>query len=112
MIFPNRCVVIPKLDYDEHGQQRFGSKVPEKCAIVKLTSGQQHTSVRADQTASRAHADEFVADVVLLMTPNTKLKVNDKLEIGGLELRARSLQQQYSVTGVLDHIQAGLEQWA
>jgi len=111
MIFPNRCQIAGKSSFDEYGQQTFDQFFTEKCAIVRLQASQQHTSVRADQQASRAYADEQVAAATLLMTPKSILKINDKVLIGGLELKTKSIRQQYDVSGKLDHLECGFEIW-
>jgi hypothetical protein len=111
MIFPNRCQIAAKCSYDEYGQQRFDLFVTEKCAIVKLQAIEQHTSVRADQQASRAYADERLAVSTLLMMPKSVIKIDDKVVIGGLELKTKSIRQQYTASGMLDHLECGFEIW-
>jgi len=111
----------PKLDcwvtsmnagYDVHGQPLAGARVQTKCAPVRLMSGTEKTSVRADSSASRGNADEVVSDARLLFMTSAVINFGDKLEVAGTTLKVAGIFPRHDVNGVLDHLQVDANIWA
>lgn len=97
------CQISRRSGFDVYGQHKYVPFKPAKCSVVKLGRGNDFSTVRADSSASRAHAREFIADAVLLFLPSVFMLVDDKIEIGGVLLRVASIQPRYAVNGRLDH---------
>lgn len=97
------CVVYDVSGTDQYGQQSYGVVRKSVCAIVKLVESTQHTTVRADSGATRGHADESVADAILLLPKQHQPKVNSKVVVRGVSLRITSCRTRMDVMGRLDH---------
>jgi hypothetical protein len=78
---------------------------------VRLRHNQNHSSVRADSTASRGAADEDQADSIILLTPTTKAELGDQLEVGGLKVRIVQFHPRYTMAGTLEHYEVHGEFW-
>lgn len=112
MIATVPCQISRVARFDVMGQEEFALSIPAKCAVVKLESGNDLTTVRADSSASRAHAREFIADAVLLFAPLYALSIDDRVEIHGIKLRVKKIRARFAITGRLDHNQVECEIWA
>lgn len=101
------CTVIENLGADQYGMPKYGVMFKTVCAVVKLVESKQHTTVRADSGATRGHADEIVADAILLMPKQREPQIGSKLVVRGASLRIVSRQPRLDVMGRLDHYQIG-----
>jgi len=112
LLRPNvECMVYPVKGVDEYGEDILGAGRREMCAVVKLTLGAEKTSVRADSSASRGAAHEFVADARLLFPSDSKIAVNDRVELGGYRLKVVSIFPRFGLDGEIDHYQVDLAVW-
>lgn len=107
VIFGIKCILTKGGGYDLYGERKAGSSTPERCAIVKLVIGQQHSTVRVDSGATRGGADELRADAVLLLPKTSKVAMDDLIAIPShnVTLRVKSIRPRHSVAGRLDHYQ-------
>lgn len=96
---------------DVYGAEVLGCVVNERGAIAKLKQMTSHTTVRADSSATRGHADEFTASNMVLLDGNTVARQGDQLLITGLKLRIVSMHPRYDTNGVLDHHETAGEPW-
>lgn len=112
VIFGVKCVVVKQAGHDLYGTKIEGLRYPEKCAVVKLETSQQNTTVRVDSGASRGGADEARASAVLLMNKNSKVNIEDTVIVDGVTLRVIKKRHRFNVMGRLDHyqIEAAIEQ--
>lgn len=104
MFVPNiDCTINKLIGTDAYGQEQFGTSIRERCAIVKLKSVKDRTTVRADSSASRGHAWEWISESKILLRSTTAAEVGDKIIIFGMPVRILSSFPRHSVTGKLDH---------
>lgn len=101
------CVVTERLGSDVYGAPIFGRSVRALCAIVKLVKKSQHTTVRADSGATRGHANEAVADAVLLMHKRIEPGIDSEVSIRGMKLRIISVRHRTDAMGRIDHYEVG-----
>jgi hypothetical protein len=112
MFIPNAdCIVRKAGSTNVYGEATLGAPIAERCGIVRLHEKVSHTTVRADSSASRGHADEGDANVVVLLAVTTKAGLGDQLEVMGLKVRINDKQPRVSVTGKLDHYEVRGEFW-
>lgn len=97
------CEIRKFLGYDAFGAPQLGAKIREKCDVVTLKVEYEHTTVRADSSGSRGHGEEPRSKNRLLMSPKTKLDLNDQLTVAGVVLRITSKHARFDVTGKLHH---------
>jgi len=114
MFLPNTdCwITAQTLEADIYGRRIEGARRHERCGVVKLLVENGKTSVRADSSASRGNADEYVADAVLLFPATSQVQYGEKVEIAGFELKVSGVFPRFTVQGVLDHYQVELMTWA
>jgi hypothetical protein len=99
--------------YDVYGQPVLSAaKTEPLVGIVKLRREAQHTTVRADSSQSRGHADEFVATTKFLLVPRTAAEIGDQLEFGGVRVKITTKWAQYDTAGRIDHYEVTGELWA
>lgn len=105
MFRPNQSctIVIASGRTDVYGQALASRRVSERCAVVRLVTTNQKSSVRADSSATRGNADELVSDSLILLTKTTQANQDDLIEVAGMTLRILSKHPRFSVTGELDH---------
>lgn len=97
---------------DVYGQPLPGTYITERCSIIKLMITNEKSSVRADSSASRGNAMELETHSVLLLTPKTKAKIDDVIEINGYKLRIMGMFARHNLNGVLDHYQVEARMWS
>lgn len=97
---------------DVYGQPLAATRVREQCAVVRLITTNQPSSVRADSSASRGNAKELVSDSLILMTKTTAANIDDLIDIGGATLRILSKHPRYTVGGELDHFEVTASVWS
>lgn len=111
-VYNSTCTIHKTQRFDLYGQPTFDSGVVEKCAVIMLVNKSQHTTVRADSSASRGHGDEIVASAKLILIPLTKAAIGDRLVIDGIALRVISRMPVYdTLTGKITGFQVACEQW-
>jgi hypothetical protein len=98
--------------YDLYGQAKLGVALVEYVGVVKLEQSAQHTTVRADSSATRGFADEFVTSNKFLLARTTKVSIDDQLTLMGIAIRIKTLTPRFDVWGSLDHFEARGETWA
>ena len=96
---------------DIHGQLILGAATFEMVSPVKLQFDVQHTTVRTDSAASHGHASEDTANVVFLALPKTQITPNDVLIVLENKVKAIRVLRQYTVGGVLDHVEVHCTAW-
>lgn len=113
MFTPNLdCWITPvSKDANLYGELGKGARKKERCGVVKLRHEIQHSTVRADSSASRGHAEEFTVSNVILLQANTVAVLRSKLEVSGVSMRIMSIFPRYDVSGKLDHYEVQGEVW-
>jgi hypothetical protein len=106
------CTIQKAGATDMFGQRRPGELIRERCAIVRLRHDMQHTTVRADSSASRAHADHFTTSNRILLPARTRCEMGDKLTVAGVAIRVMSIFPQHDVSGRLDHFEVSGDVWS
>lgn len=113
MIYPTLKIELWKATgNDLYGQAVFTRMPDEKVAPVRLSFQAAHTTVRTDSAASRGHAMEQSANVVILARPDTRIAVGDRLVVMGNALKVSETHPRMSVTGTLDHVQVLCVAWS
>lgn len=116
MFAPNLDCWITKQDAVSHNlygeQEHVPPRIKERCALIRARASVEDTTVRADSSASRGHAEEVTSANRVMLTSKTKALVNDKIEIAGLPaLRITMMHPRYDVVGRLDHYEVEGEAW-
>jgi hypothetical protein len=89
---------------DIHGQPTPSTtSIAERCAVVKLATVNQKTSIRADSSGSRGNAREIIVDAVILLTPTTKANIDDIIKVNSVGIRITTKQPQFDIQGNIDH---------
>lgn len=101
------CKVTSRNGSDEYGDPRWGLSFNERCAVIKLINKTKRTTVRADSSGSRGHAQEEVADAMFLVSKNTKIELEDRIEVAGIKLIVEWKQPRFNVMSRLDHYEIG-----
>src|SRR3569833_3178731 len=113
MFRPNqRCRIQLSGGKDVYGQPKPGAYVSEQCSVVKLLITNTKTSVRADSSASRGNARELHADCVLLLRPNTLVKIDDIVEIAEAKFKVSGRFPRHDAAGRLDHVEIHAMMWS
>ena len=108
------CVVIRRI---VNGYDRFGRELHEtirrktRCAVVKVGSSADRTTVRNDSSASGGAFEEMVYDARLLFLPSESIQHGDLVELLGLTLQVKVVNPRPDVNGVLHHLQVDLDRW-
>lgn len=97
---------------DVYGQPLAATRVRERCAVVRLITTNQPSSVRADSSASRGAAKELVSDSLILLAKTTSANIDDLIEIQGATLRILSKHPRFGTTGALDHYEITASVWS
>lgn len=112
-------MIIPTLKVEHHkkvetnlyGEARIERQRDQMVAPVRLSFGQQHTTVRTDSAATIGAAMELVPTVVVLAKPKSNIAVEDMLVIMGNKVRVMEVHPRYTVEGKLDHLQIKATAW-
>lgn len=94
---------------NRRGEYDYAPRVITPCSVVKLNLKTDHTSVRADSSASRGKAEEEQGDARLLFPANTVIAAGDIVEVEGEGIRATEIFPRRNVLGVLDHLDVSFE---
>lgn len=112
MFIPNQsCTIERQGATDVYGAVTLLAPVPERCAIVKLKTDSQHTTVRADSGGTRGFADELVRDSNVLLAAKTAARINDCLTVLGVKIKITAMRPRLSAFGKLDHYETRGELW-
>lgn len=104
------CTVRRKAGTNAYGEESLGDPIPARCAIVRMNRTAEQSTVRADSSASRGAAREFIGAAQVLFLP-TDLVADDQVEILGNLLRVKSVEPRLDIRGRLDHIEVNLVAW-
>ncbi len=109
MFIPNVDALLmrkaPKRDI--HGRESFLPARPLRCAVVRLSTMVEESSVRADSSASRGAADETLLDAKILVPPQTAIGNGDVIQVAGKLVEVAGVHPRISVLGKLDHLEIG-----
>ena len=109
----NVKMIIERLDsHDEYGEPLLSFIANVLCLVVRLQTSTLETPIRDTVSASHSNANEYVGDSILLVPPNSKIKIGDKLTVSGLTLRLSKIEPKYDTRGRHDHYQVGCSTWA
>lgn len=97
--------------YDEFGQPAIASALNIKCKVVKLLTDLSQTVSRMSQSATLGNADEYVADGIFLVAPNSAVKIGDKATVAGTAFRVDKKIVQYTTTSIVHHWQIECSIW-
>lgn len=112
MIYPTIPVKVWKVTgYDLHAQPVLLPLPDEKICPVRLSYKVERTTVRTDAAASKSHAFDNTAQVVILAVPATKIEKDSRLELLDQVLRVVERHPRFTVTGVLDHYEVHCDAW-
>lgn len=112
MLRPNQiCYIVKSQGNDVYGRPLPGKRLRERCSVVKLIVNDEKSAVRTDSSASKGNAQEFVAESVILLTPQTTATIHDILEVRGVTLEIMGMHQRFNVQGVLDHFEVTGKIW-
>jgi hypothetical protein len=100
-----QCYITPKIGNDAFGQPKLGIKRESKCAVLKLETMKQATTLRPDSGGSRGHADEEVADLHVLVNKNESITIDDIFEVHGVTFHIVSNRPRFDAFGKFDHIE-------
>lgn len=113
LLYRVRCQIARATGrFDDSGNELYGADRPAVCAVVKLNSRSEKSTVRADSSGSRGAAQEVLADVVLLFKPNAAPQLDDRITVGDMRVTVTARMPRYLVTGGIDHYQVECEKWA
>jgi hypothetical protein len=112
MIIPTVPVKIWSVTgYDLHAQPVLEAQPDEKICPVRLSYTVERTTVRTDAAASKGHAFESTATVVVLAVSRTKIQKGSRLQILDQTLRVVERHPRFTVSGVLDHYEIHCDAW-
>ena len=101
------CTIQRRIGSDVYGQPVLSNPVKTTCAVLKFETTRAKTTVRADASGTRGHADEEIADIEILLGKNVKVELGDVLKIQGFESRVTRVRLRFDVMSRLDHIEVG-----
>ena len=110
----SNCVVIQRI---ANGYDRFGREQHQQtrrktlCAVVKIGSSAETTTVRNDSSASGGAFEEMNYDARLLFRPTENINHGDLVELFGLTLQVKVVNPRPDVNGILHHLQVDLDRW-
>lgn len=99
------CTITRRSGSDVYGQPTVSSVKNTRCAVVKFSTKRQKTTVRADSSGTRGHADEELAQIKVLLPKNTDVKLDDIFTLYGQDARVTVVSPRIDVMGRLDHIE-------
>lgn len=99
------CTLKTRTGSDVYGQATYGAVKKTVCAVIKFEIKRQHSTVRADSSGTRGHADETVAQIKVLMPKTTVVELDDILTLRGFNSRVLSITERFDVMGRLDHFE-------
>lgn len=109
---PNlNCLIRKPGSKNVYGEEQLGSAIPAKCSIIKLDISILPTTVRADSSASRGAAREFVGQAKLLFPLDANVELDDQVEVSGYKLRVVGIFPRHDIRGSLDHIEVMTAIW-
>jgi len=105
------CRITRRIGYDAYGQEKWGERRVSQCVVISLVKRSQNTTVRADSSGTRGHADEIVSSGEILFDAKEKVLIGDRIEIpsAGMSVVVISTQPVFSVMGKVDHWRVEVE---
>lgn len=105
------CTVRKLTGFDIYGKPALGAAVTERCAVLKLKTEVQHTTVRADGSQSRGHGDEFLSQNRIHLDGTTVAALGDQVTVHGVVFRVTTKNPCFDVLGPLDHYEIDGAVW-
>lgn len=106
MLFGNfYCTVQKPGAVSVYGEPTLSAPKREQCMVVRLQDEVAHTTVRADQGATRGFADEEITENILLLTLGTIAQLGDIVTVDGVKIRLTSRFIRRDAMGRADHIE-------
>jgi hypothetical protein len=100
------CTITALDDFDVYGRPKLAEVRHDwRCAIIKLKTNRERTSIRTDTSGSSANAHEIAADARLLMKEHPALAVGSQILVAGCALKVEALTHRFTVHGQLDHVE-------
>lgn len=113
MLRPNVCCTIERLaGHDLYGGRALSKPQTTQCAVVKLLSAREASTVRADSSASRGGARQIQADARLLFPTSVALDEGDRVTVSGIRLHVKSIRPRFDAFGAHHHNEVDLDIWA
>ncbi|WP_374335523.1 hypothetical protein [Methyloversatilis sp.] len=103
------CKIRSKSETNLYGQASWGLYRASKCSVIKLKTSVGNTTVRADSSGTRGHADERILDAVLLFLPSDMVRMGDEVTVGGIVGEVISIEGIFDIYGKIDHYRVGLK---
>ncbi|WP_323016474.1 hypothetical protein [Castellaniella sp.] len=100
---PHKLLVSKNIGFDLYANPMYGKPAHSRCAILKLEKTSKDTTVRADSSATRGHAQEVLSDAWLLVPHNMQVGLGDKLELKGFTLKVTGFRARFGAFGDHDH---------
>lgn len=105
------CTISKPSGKNLYGEEVLSAPVNSRCAIIKLEITIEHSSVRADSSASRGAAREFQGSATLLFPASVSVQHDDLVEVAGHKLRVLGTFPRHNLQGVLDHYEVTCGIW-
>jgi hypothetical protein len=103
------CRIRSKRTSDVYGQEQWTPYRPAKCSVLRLRQTSGNTTVRADSSATRGHAEEVTLDGIILLGTSTTILIGDQVVIADVTGEVISIEPIFDVMGKLDHRKVGLK---
>jgi hypothetical protein len=105
------CVVRRKASTNVYGEETLSDPVTVRCAVIQLKIITEKSSVRADSSASRGAAREYIGEAKLLFLPDDAPGTDDRIDVSGFKLHVIGSFPRHSLDGVLDHVEVFCGIW-
>ncbi|MGS1116736.1 hypothetical protein [Castellaniella sp. UC4442_H9] len=89
--------------YQPHGHPLYAQRRWSHCAVLKLRKSAADTTVRADSSATRGHAQEVLSDAWLLVAFDDDIRVGDRLVVMGFQIKVTAVRPRLGAFGDYDH---------
>lgn len=99
------CTVRRKGATNVYGEETFSDPVTVRCAIIQLKITTEKSSVRADSSATRGAAREYIGEAKLLFLPGDAPSTDDRIDVSGFKLHVIGSFPRHDLQGALDHIE-------
>jgi hypothetical protein len=109
---PNQsCQVRKTQTKNVFGEEQLGDPIDSMCSVVKLDITIARTSVRADTSATRGAAREYIGEATLLFTPDSNVALDDQIDVLGYKLRVVTVFPRSDLQGNPHHLQVQAGIW-
>lgn len=115
MFLPNLILNITrKKGFTEDGEETFYDPIQVKGSIINLRNRLDRSSVRADSSASRGRAEQYEADVRLLIVAGADVERDDLVTVDawpGKKYQVSEVFPRFNLQGKIDHLQVDCVIW-